>query len=451
MNFFISIIFAVFIFGQTVLAAETTQAVPVWKKPFQEHKIADSKWSIKPGLESRHRFEYRDDFNFRDATYEDAQINLIRNRLNLDLSRKDKGSHLPLVRIYAEGYDAQSFSSSAAFETSSFENDLDLMQLFGEVELGENQNFGLKVGRQELSFGDERLVGAPKWGNTLRVFDAVKGRIKFCEMFSIDAFASRVVRIEKESPDGANSNDNFFGLYGNGKPFKDHQFDTFFYIRNLSDDSLVSERPGIRGPLKEYTVGNLFKGKKWGWNYASEYAVQFGRRAHDSIMAWAFHQDLGYQFEKVLWTPKIYGEFNHASGDRDTSDGKFETFDQLYPGNHSKYGLMDLTGFKNMNHFTLGTSIKPYSKVTLASDFHWYFLDARETAWFADNGAVVKAANPNASRQLGEELDLTVSYKWIPELETLVGYSHFFSGPFIQDTGSNDDANFFYVQTTFKI
>ncbi len=437
--------------GWTAHAAETVQEIPAWKKPFQAHSIAGSDWSLKPGLESRHRFEYRDDFNFRASTFEDARINLLRNRVSLDLSRKDEGSGLPLFKIYAEGYDAQSFASSSLYKTSSFENDLDLMQLYAESIFGEKHDYELKAGRQELSFGDERLVGAPKWGNTLRVFDAVKGRWKACEAFSLDAFASRPVRIESDRPDSWNTNDNFWGLYGAGKPFEDHQFDTFLFIRNTRDNSLASERAGLRGPLKEYTLGNLFKGKQHGWNYATEYALQFGSRAHDDIRAWAFHQDLGYQFEKVRFTPKFYGEFNHASGDRDATDGKSETFDQLYPGNHSKYGYMDLTGFKNMNHFELGASVKPLSRLTTAADFHWYFLDARESPWYADNGTVVRAANPNAGRQLGEELDLTMNVKVTAELDVLVGYSHFFTGPYIQDTGSNDDANFFYVQTTFKI
>lgn len=437
--------------GWTAHAAETVQEIPVWKKPFQAHSIAGSDWSLKPGIESRHRFEYRDNFNLRDQTYEDDAINLLRNRINLDLiyqPEKDGGK----MRFFSEAQDSRSFASSAMNRNAGFVNEFDLRQLFAEWS-GDPRKIPvqIKIGRQELSYGDERLVGAFNWSNVARVFNAAKLVYSPTSWLQLDSFISRVVRVERERPDHDSSNDNFFGLVSAVKPAKEHVLDAYFFARNLRDNSLASERTGIRGPLKECTLGNRFRGKKWNFDYGAEYAIQFGSRAHDDIRAWAFHQDVGYEFAKVKFTPKIYTEFNHASGDRDTRDGEFQTFDQLYPGNHSKYGYMDLTGFKNMNHVMLGSSIKPAKKLTAAADFHWYFRDARETAWFADNGAVVRAANPRAGRQLGEELDLTVSYKWIPELETLIGYSHFFSGPFIQDTGSNDDANFFYVQTTFKV
>ena len=32
-----------------------------------------------------------------------------------------------------------------------------------------------------------------------------------------------------------------------------------------------------------------------------------------------------------------------------------------------------------------------------------------------------------------------------------IGYTHFFAGPFIENTGPADDADFFYVATTLKL
>ncbi len=227
--------------------------------------------------------------------------------------------------------------------------------------------------------------------------------------------------------------------------------DTYFFARNLRDDSLISERAGMRGPMKEYTLGNRFRGKKWNLDYGTEYAIQFGSRAHDDIQAWMFHQDLAYTIVKLPWAPKLLAEFNHASGDRNPTDGVTQTFDQLYPTNHDKYGLMDLVGLKNMKNVRLGLSGKPFPRVTLSSDFHWFFRDAKESAWFSASGASARAASVRAGRQIGEELDLTATVKITQNLNGLIGYSHFFAGPFIQDTGSNDDADFFYVQTVFKI
>ncbi len=213
----------------------------------------------------------------------------------------------------------------------------------------------------------------------------------------------------------------------------------------------MSERAGKKGELKEYALGNRFKGKKGAVDYGTECAIQLGRRAHDEIEAWAFHQELGYTLSKTQGTPRFYAEYNHASGDRNPTDGIVGTFDNLFPTNHNKYGLIDFLALKNINNVMLGTSVKPRSKIQLTAEFHWFFLDAKESAWFNASGSVFRGANPNASTQLGEELDMYATYTFNKYLSALIGYSHFFAGPFAQDTGGDDGANFFYTQLAFKV
>ena len=51
-----------------------------------------------------------------------------------------------------------------------------------------------------------------------------------------------------------------------------------------------------------------------------------------------------------------------------------------------------------------------------------------------------------ASNFAGHELDLTVKWKATEHLTVEVGYSHFFAGQYLSDTGASDDADFAYVQ-----
>ena len=72
---------------------------------------------------------------------------------------------------------------------------LDLRQGFFEV--GNPAEFPVmaKVGRQELIYGDERLIGAFDWNNFSRTFDAVKLRYqKDPQKFWVDAFVATSVR-----------------------------------------------------------------------------------------------------------------------------------------------------------------------------------------------------------------------------------------------------------------
>ncbi len=407
--------------------------------------------TLKWGVESRYRFEYRDDFSLIDARYEDDAVNLFRNRLNADLKIKPKDSK-STYRVFAEAQAAQSFAENGLNKTNLFVNEIDLRQLFVEADKPFREiPVTIKAGRQELSYGDERFVGPLNWSNTARVFDAVKTVYSPYSWLQLDAFFSQVVRNETKTADKTMHDDNFYGLYAAYKKIKDHTIDSFLFIRNNRDESLVGEKGGERGGLREYTFGNRLKGKKGSVDYGTEYALQFGRRAQDDIEAWAFHQDLGYTFSKQLWTPRVYTEYNHASGDRNPTDGVVSTFDNLFPTNHNKYGLIDFVSLKNMNDIMLGTSVKPTGKFQMASEFHWFFLDAKESPWFNASGSVFRSANANASIQLGEELDLYSTYAINKYLSALVGYSHFFAGPFAQDTGGDDGANFLYTQIALKL
>lgn len=417
---------------------------------FRPHFFWDGRLKMKAGGQSRYRYEYRDDFNLNSTTYEDDSIHLLRNRLNLDLAYLSDSGGQP-VRFFAEGQEAHSFARSDVNQSALFVNELDLRQLFLELKSPwKEAPLLLKAGRQVLSYGDERLVGGFDWSNVARVFDALKLVYTPHPWIQLDLFASRAVRVEKDRFDSTPHSDNFYGIYASVKPFYDHVLDTFLFIRHNRDTSLPGEKAGARDGLKEYTFGNRLKGKKRGFDYGTEYAIQLGSRAHDDIQAWAFHQDLGYTFAKAPWTPRIYGEYNHASGDRDPSNGKFQTFDNLFPTNHNKYGYIDFVSLKNINDFMVGAGVKPHARLTLSSDFHWFVLDAKESAWFNAGGAVFRAANANASPHLGNELDLLATYKLTEHLSVLGGYSRFFAGPFAEDTGAHDDAHFFYLQTLFN-
>ncbi len=403
------------------------------------------KLKIKFGVESRYRLEYKDDFNFNDAAYEDDAINLFRDRLNADLT---VGSR---VRGFIEAQDAESFAESRLNKTSLNVNRFDLRQLFTELKSPwDGIPVSVKVGRQELSYGDQRFVGAFNWSNVARVFDAVKAIYTPKKWLKADVWLSQVVSVKRLQADSAAHEDNFYGAYTTLGPFREHVLDMFLFVRH-NKKTVAGERSGEVGQLKEYTLGNRFKGKHANLDYGIEWAFQFGSRTHDKIRAWAWHNEVGYTFASVSWTPRVDFEFNYGSGDDNTTDGIFKNFDNLFPTNHFFYGYMDFASLRNMNNFKIGLEAKPYPKLKLVSGYHWFFLDSNKSAWFNASSTVIRAAAPGASTTLGQEIDLLAKWQMMKHLEILLGYSHFFTGAFVSNTGSSSDANFFYLQTVFTI
>ena len=51
---------------------------------------------------------------------------------------------------------------------------------------------------------------------------------------------------------------------------------------------------------------------------------------------------------------------------------------------------------------------------------------------------------------MGSEFDFTVNWNVNKIFSVQAGYSHFFSGAYIADTGPSDDADFGYVMATLN-
>jgi len=403
---------------------------------------ADRGVTVRFGGEVRHRLELRDDLTFNDVAYEDDAVNLFRVRLQGDLRAGSWG------RLFAQVQDAESIAGSGVNRTTGFVNRWDLHQLFAELHRPlEGVPLAVRIGRQELSYGDQRFVGAFGWSNVARVFDAATLMYTPADWARIDAWFSQVVLTNRVGPDAADHGDNFYGLYTRLTPLARHTVDLFLFMRHTRDNELVGERAGVRGQVKEYTLGNRFAGRWRQLDYGLEWAWQFGSRAHEDIRAWAWHQRAGWTFEATPWSPRVGLEVNHGSGDDDPRDGTVKNFDNLFPTNHAHYGYLDLAGLRNLTHLELNLSATPHPTLRVVVKHHWLFLDSNKSAWYNAGQGVIRPATPGASQTIGQETDVTATLKASDHLQWLIGYSQFHPGPFVRDSGADDAAHFVYMQS----
>jgi hypothetical protein len=401
--------------------------------------------TLRFGLHSRYKFAYLDDFNFDSIAHEDAYVNLLRFYPNLKLTFG------PDITVFAEMISAESFSNSAIYRSSGFVDYVDLNQLYAEIRSPVKEvPLSVKVGRQSLSYGDERLIGAYNISNVMQVFDAVKLVFEPTDKIKVDAWFSQPVVKRRSLPDTADNSRDFYGIYATVKPVRDHVLDTFLLILRDSDQDLAGEKPGRSGPMTEYTAGNRFKGKWSDLDYGLEWAAQFGSKAHDQIAAWLWHNEVGYTLSKVSWKPRASFAFDHGSGDNNTSDGRYKNFDALFPSD-DLYGDTDLVGIRNQNHFQFRAEVRPTDKLFFYVTEHFYFLDSNKSALYNADQGVVRDPTSGASRTVGKETDLLLTFKFNRYLDACMGYAFFYAGPFIKDTGPNDNANFFYTAVHLNV
>jgi hypothetical protein len=370
------------------------------------------------------------------------------------------------LNIFAEGRDSSTFSDKRTPEPE--EDSIDLHQAF--IGLGDPKQFPVtaKIGRQELSYGDERLVGGFDWNNIGRVFDAAKLRFENDTLW-VDAFAGRVVLANDGEFNVANDYDWFSGVYASTKtiiPKQETQL--YFLARNTGAQSptATTGSPQAGGPTARdiYTVGLRFKslpGQFGGWDYDAELAGQFGNYFEPSLtnnldhQAFAAHVAGGYTWKDSCCAPRLGLEYNFASGDNNPTDGTHSTFENLFPTNHKFYGFMDFVSWQNIHNVRLTSSVKPAKGLTLTADYHLFWLADTQDYFYGASGAARKTGGyglkPANDSFVGSELDLIATYAVRPYATAQVGYGHFFVGDYVkQSLAATQDADWFYAQLTFN-
>lgn len=370
------------------------------------------------------------------------------------------------LSLYAEARDSSSWNDqrNPEPETDSF----DLHQAF--IGLGKAKDFPVtaKIGRQELSYGDERLVGAFDWNNLGRVFDAAKVRYEHTALW-VDALVGRVVLVNDDHFNVANDYDWFSGIYASTKTLIPKQETQLYLLARNTGAQSPSATPGSPqsgGPAARdiYTLGLRVKsltGQFGGWDYAAELAGQLGNfydaglAARLEHQAFAAHIAGGYTCQHATMAPRLGLEYNFASGDSDPTDRRHETFENLFPTNHKFYGFMDFVSWQNIHNVRFAASAKPVQGLTLTLDYHCFWLADTADFFYAVSGASRATGgygrNPNHSSFVGSELDAIATYALKPWATAQLGYGHFFRGGYVKDSLTADqDADWLYLQAVIS-
>ncbi len=411
------------------------------------------KW-INVDLEFRHRFEYQDNLDFNDSVDDTMGFNLYRTRLNIAL--------LPVehFKLFTQFQDARIANSDFENKTS-YENYMDVRQFYveasklGSLPEAHLSNVGIRGGRQELSYGAQRLLGGFNWSNIAQTFDAGKLMLAFDD-YKLNADIFGGTKTPANSPreaddfyDGS-TNDTTGGYYATYKGIENVTLENYLISRKTNKN--VSFGPSGSRELDEYTFGGRAVGKvpDHRLDYEVELAKQWGDFDHFDIDALMAVVIVGHTFD-YAWSPRLAFEFDYASGDNDSSDEKRRTFDNLYPTNHLFYGYMDRASLQNLNDYSFQLSANPTKKLKLETNLHLIYLDtAKDSLYNAGRGVTRTATGAGVDTHVGNELDLLAKYKACDYVDFLAGYSHLFAGDYLRDSGADDDGDFAYVQTTFS-
>ena len=409
---------------------------------------------LKMDVEYRYRLEYRNNFDFKKSVDDKDTFHLGRARVGITFNPVNE------VGFFIQGQDSQIWETEIVNKTP-FRNYMDIRQLYAQYEKkwdGEDvlvTKVLVRPGRQEFSYGAQRLLGAFNWSNVAQTFDGGKAVLAFQPYhLQVDLFGGEKTAIK--SPEEA---DDFFdgsareqiiGYYASAKAFNDTLLEQYLMRRKTNKN--VAFGPAGSGELDDYTIGGRIKKSfPCGLDYEIEAAKQWGDFRGKDVAGMMTVALAGYTFKNMGWQPRAGFEFDYGSGDSDRTDGKMRTFDNLYPTNHLFYGYIDFISLQNLNNYRYQLSAKPMKKMKVQADLHMIYLDTVKDSYYSVGRTAVRTATRDVDSHLGNEVDLTGDYQFTDWLNVAIGYSHFFAGDYLRETGADDDANFFYLQTTFAI
>ncbi len=357
-------------------------------------------------------------------------------------------------------------------------DDVGLYQAYIEMNNIADFPLQLRIGRQELVYGREWLLGNNDAGVNFSglSFDALKASYE-SDLIRVDAWAAKLVDLSNPSAfTGEEDADaDFYGVYGTYKGIENMAIDAYWMLVRNGDATLSSFDTDNVQTL--HTVGARIAGA-WDMmgllpgtlDYNVEGAFQFGDNnvadaGNDSgdFEGWAFNAMAGYTFTEVAWTPRVEGEYAFFSGDDDFLENDTEEFVRLFSDVH--YGELNLGGdldqnATNLHIIRVGASAVPVEKLTLKGDLYWFLLAEDDDSGLAktfglpqfESAGTVLGQPLSAigeDDEAGLELDLIADYQYTEDLNLRAGWAHFFADDAIENSwgaGQDDDVDYVYVQ-----
>jgi len=397
------------------------------------------------GGQFRERFENWNQFNFgapAAAVHNDSFL-YSRLMLHADLHI---GTH---VRVFVQ--EKNSFSTHRALVGGQRSNDVDELDLqngFVDVKLSiaESSRLTLRAGRQELSFGRERFVGVSDWSNVRRTWDGFSGNLEMGKS-NLIFFWARPVKVAKYGFNRPDPATQFYGVHLNRKLAPGWgTVEVYWY----GLDNRLATYNGTTGGENRHTLGGHQVNQigKTAFDYDLGGSIQVGSVGSQSILAHGIVTQLGYTMRKRWSTPRVYLGYDYASGDRQNG-GKVGTFNLLFPTAHGTLGYADVVGRQNMQDFNFGVALNPGRKWRIRLDGYSFWRASLNDAFYDKQGSVVRPASPGLPRKIGEEADLLVRYQLDIHTMILSGYSHFFPGAFVKQSGPHEPVDFLYFAFQF--
>ena len=346
------------------------------------------------------------------------------------------------------------YFSSSSVDNKSFEQD----EVFFESLFVDMKNFAglpldLRIGRQDLRYGDGFLIadGTPVSADRTKYFNAVKATWSITPDNSIDLLYINNPKTDDFLP--------VLHPAKNGRLYEDHQRilnssdeEAFvLYGKNKINDNLLiepyyiykhEEKINAKTPdLSLHTVGGRGVCSFHPWELKAEYAHQFGeydggrgRKAHGGSVF------ISRTLDNLLWKPDLEAGYVYMSGD-DPDSTTHEGWDPLF----SRYKWMSAiykfaysreigigSYWSNLGLYRINTTLN-FSRNTKLNLAYNYLTAIAKTAVTGPHAAIFS----NSGTERGHLQQTVLSHQFEKNFKSLLTFEYFMPGNFYQSAAED--------------
>jgi len=420
--------------GETSLMAEPPGLAPLTL--LDEHLPS---WIRFWGFE-RMRLEGYSGLNY--APGDDESYALNRFRLGMRLQP------VQWFSIYSEVQDARVFFQKPPIVPPN-ENTWDLHQAYIVLGGGEDEPFGMKVGRQEVNFGAGRLIGRSDWRNAGRTFDGALVSLRR-HLLRMTAFSLSRVNPVAHGFSHHQAGNVTHGLYGGIDKLIPHSVVEPYVFWKLAPGAWTES--GLPAKVNEKILGVRWAGLYTASvDYSAEFAAETGTIGGDTIGAEMLSLVGGFTMTEFHGRPRFFAEYFYASGDRTPGDGRHGTWDQLNPTHHDRNGIADQVGFQNLKELRFGSRVFATRNWTIGAEYNdWYLASARDGLYDLYQNVVAIDPSGRSGTHIGQEAGLETSYRLNREIDLGAGIGRIFPGAFLKKQTPGASNTYVYVMLGYK-
>lgn len=357
-------------------------------------------------VQLRPRYEYRNGFKSLLKTGDDPTSFISqRSRLNLNFKQDKLKLKLSLQNVRTWG--------DVATTTTADKNGVAVFEAYAEYNF--DKNWSTRIGRQTLSYDNQRIMGGIDWIQQGQSHDA-----------ALVTYKDKKNQLDLGFAHNANAENLLEPKTAYTTTYKEMQYAWYhtkikkvnasFLFLNAGYQYLKTATDLQTDYIQTYGTYLTYKGEKWDFDLGLY--GQSGKSSGTDLSALNIGGNLGYkvsdQFKATLGYEYLSGK------DQDDTNTKLKSFTPLFGTNHAFNGFMDY--FYVGNH----KNSVGLQDASLKLDFGIKKVKFSLTphVFYAPNKVV--AATVEQDSYLGTEVDLTAGYKVYKDVMLVAGYSQMF-------------------------